>query len=205
MDYSVSAKGYLARARDALVGGSPEGLFYAAFELRCCIETRQAEYAEALSAYKGTKIRPWNIGDTGKRIRKASYADRIALMRYDFGKEKFESYHTPVPDRLLSFAEKELGNLLHCQTKYRSTNDQWWCDVRTQLTEGYRMAWLACQGDSLVPPLWDRKTGRVHPVVMEKNAGNAFLFERLPTLPGTEFKIEILYLTEAPSHWRCDI
>ena len=205
MDYSVSAKGYLERAKSVLLDGTPEGLFYAAFELRCCVETRQAEYAEALSAYKGTKIKPWNLGDTGKKIRKASYADRIALMRYDFGDKQFESYHTPVSDQLVSFCERELGKLLHCQPEYRSPEHDWWRAMRAQLIEGYRMAWLACQGDSLVPPIWDPVSKQVHPVVLERNLDNTFLFDRMPTLPGSKFNFEVRYLSEVPPHWRCDL
>ncbi len=205
MGYPVSAKAYLARAKDALENGRPEGLFYAALELRCCIETRQAEYAEALSAYKETKIKPWNIGDTGRRIRRASYADRIALFRYNFGEGWFDSYHTPISDKLIAFAEKELGQLLHCQLVYRSPEEEWWANTKAQLIEGYRMTWLSCQGDSLVPPLWNGTTKSVHPVVLEKHDGNASLFDRLPVLPGTEFRVEIRYLDNAPNHWHCDL
>lgn len=203
--YSVSANAYLSRAKAALMTGKPEALFYAALELRCCIETRQAEYAEALIAYKGTRIKPWNIGDIGKKIRKASNADRIALMRYDFGELKLESYHTPVSDGLVKFAERELGPLLHCQSEYRKSDDKWWDNVRENLLGGYRMAWLACKGDSLTPPLWDQKTKQVHPVTIQMSDENTLLFQKLPTLPGTTFNVEIRYLKTPPSHWQCDL
>ncbi len=205
MGYPVSAKAYLERAKVALVKGDPEGLFYAAFEIRCCVETRQAEYAEALSAYQGTKIRPWKIRDTGQRIRRVSCADRISLFRYDFGEDWFDSYHTPVSNELISFAEKELGYLLHCQPKYRPPEDDWWVATRTQLIDGYRMAWLACQGDSMVPPLWNKKTRSVHPIVLEKRDSNSVLFDLLPNLPETMFQVQISYLNSAPQHWICDL
>ena len=205
MGYPISSAGYLSRAKAALMQVTPDALFYAAFELRCCVETRQSEYVEALNAYKGTKIKPWNIGNTGKRIRQASYADRITWVQYDFKFGKFDSYHTPVSDDLVMFAEKELGQLLHSQPKYRPPEDDWWTIVRAELVRGYRMAWLACQGDSLVPPLWNEKTKKVHPVVLEKNAGNSILFDRLSDLPNSQFKVQIRYLSSPPPHWQCDL
>lgn len=205
MGYSVSANAYLLRAKAALMSGKPESLFYAAFELRCCVETRQAEYAVALTAYKDMKIKPWNIGDIGRKIRKASSADRISLMRYDFGELKLESYHTPVPDELVRFAERELGPLLHCQSEYRQSDDEWWDDIREKLLMGYRMAWLACRGDSMTPPLWNPKTKKVHPVTMQMSDENSPLLQKLPTLPGTIFNVEIRYLETPPSNWHCDL
>lgn len=206
MEYSVSANEYLSRARAALCEGLPQGIFYAAFELRCCVETRQAEYAQALKKYENTKIRPWNIGDTGKRIRKASYAEKISLMRYDFGDGLlFDSYHTPVSASLITFAERSLGDLLHAQPIFRLQKDGWWKEKRDCLLMGYRMAWLACQGDSLVPPLWNPRTKVTHPVVMERHIRNERFFERMPVQKGTKFRVEVCYLDSPPEQWQCDL
>lgn len=185
--------------------GSNDALFYAAFELRCCIESRQAEYARALDPYKDVKIRAWNIGDNSKRIRKVSYADRIALMRFELSGKIAESYHTPVTDALVTFAEKELNTLLHAQADFRADKDEWWVRTQNRLLVGYRQAWLACQGDSLVPPLLNGKTNELHPLLLERQARNAPFFEPGEVVPGRRFSVEIRYLATAPDHWKCDL
>ena len=45
-DYRISARDYLARARERLMAGKKAALFHAALELRYCIEARQAEHLE---------------------------------------------------------------------------------------------------------------------------------------------------------------
>lgn len=47
MEYSVNSKAYLNRARRQLDENTKEALFYAAFELRCGIESRLLQYWEA--------------------------------------------------------------------------------------------------------------------------------------------------------------
>jgi hypothetical protein len=183
----------------------PKWLFYAAFELRCCVESRQAEYAEALVRYENTKIRAWNIGETGKRIRKASYADRISHCRYKISELVIDSYHTPVPDRLVALAERELNPLLHSQNILREGTDPWWQKTRATLIEVYRMAWLSCQGDSLVPPIWNPRTRDVHPMRIEQHERSAAFFELFPIQPGTQFEVSVNYLTDPPHEWVCDL
>lgn len=204
MGYEISADAYLSRARKALAIGDLDALFYAAYELRCCVETRQAEYADALLAFKGTKIKPWKIGDTGKRIRRASAAKQISLLKLHVGNQVVESYHTPVTEDLVSFAEHDLGHLLHCQRIYRSQEDIWWAKTRERLLAGYRLAWVACRGDNMVPPIYNSKTGAVHPQRIAQMAHNQTLFDR-PLQPGTKIKVEISYLDAPPASWVCDL
>jgi hypothetical protein len=54
MPYGIHARDYLTRARLRLDEQSPAGLFYAAFELRCGIESRLRQYIEA---QRGNAIR----------------------------------------------------------------------------------------------------------------------------------------------------
>jgi len=66
MPYSVSARGYLHRAKLRLLENSNEAIFYGAFELRCCVEARQEEYATAIDFIKkrlnlGKLERPQNV------------------------------------------------------------------------------------------------------------------------------------------------
>lgn len=206
MSYGVGPRSYLARAREALQSGTQAGLFHAAFELRCCIEARQAEYVEALAEYEDTKIRPWNLAQTGKRIKNKSYNSTITMMRFEFSDgTTFTTYHTPVTDQLIAFAKRTLHPLLHCQTLFRADDDPWWATARDELTHGYRMAWLACQGDSLVPPLWNPVTKQPHPTRIELRDHNAHLadvFNRMIGEPGT---LQIAYPDTHPVEWICDL
>ena len=68
MTYAVSPQEYLARARQRLISNDPSSLFYAAFELRCCVESRQADYLDALEFYRGKKAKHWKVGDTSRRL-----------------------------------------------------------------------------------------------------------------------------------------
>jgi hypothetical protein len=47
MGYGIHSRSYLKRARQRLDEGYPESLFYAAFELRCGVESRMKEYLDA--------------------------------------------------------------------------------------------------------------------------------------------------------------
>jgi hypothetical protein len=205
MSYSVSARGYLQRARSALMSSSNESLFYAAFELRCCIETRQQDYAEALSNIKGSTIKPWKIAETGKRIRKISYADSISLMRFKFDVAEVDVYHTPVTDWLIRFADRGIGELLHAQSKFRSNDDKWWSATREKLIDGYRQAWLACQGAAMVPPLMSQRTGLTHPLVIEQAIHNEKLIKFMTETTGEKFSVGIFYPEAAPENWVCDL
>ncbi len=46
-DYLVNSRNYLLRARKRLDEKTPASLFYAAFELRCGVESRMQEYLDA--------------------------------------------------------------------------------------------------------------------------------------------------------------
>ncbi|MEP0144511.1 MAG: hypothetical protein ABJP02_10400 [Parasphingorhabdus sp.] len=205
MGYDISATGYLKRAKEALQKKDVRNLFYAAFELRCCIETRQGEYANALLAYENVKVKPWNVKQTGQRIRRASYADRMALCRYHLEGETFDIYHTPVPDKLIKFVDTPLGNLLHAQQNYQELTCGKWSKIRNELLEIYRLAWLSCQGDSLVPPMWDKKSSYTHPFQIERTDRNKEFLDRLLLLQGKQLKMEISYPSKPPAEWVCDL
>lgn len=152
--YGISAQGYLERTRERLLQDTHESLFYAALELRCCVEARQAEYVEHLNAYKGQKVRPYRIGENRQKIAKISGGKLIARLQFNLDKGlALVGYHTPVPASLTQYCERHLDNLRHAQPQYRPPNDPWWDATRADLIEHYRQAWVACQGNLLVPPL----------------------------------------------------
>lgn len=49
MTYAIDSRSYLERARKQLDQGTQEGLFYAAFELRCGAEARLHEHKKPAS------------------------------------------------------------------------------------------------------------------------------------------------------------
>lgn len=205
--YGIGPESYLARARRQLLLGTDEALFYAVYELRCCIEVRQAEYAEAFSTFDSSQIRPWKIGETRKRIEKISAGKLISqfLVNFDDG-VRFEIYHTPVPQALSDFVEKQSGDLLHAQKQYRPSGDFWWEEIRKEVQCAYRAAWLACQGNALAPPLWNPKTGQTYPLTVEqKQDSDVEMLKRLAGSVGKSMNVHIDYLDTAPPHWVCDL
>jgi hypothetical protein len=205
MSYSVSATGYLERARAALLSKEPNFLFYAALELRCCVEARQLEYAESHSALKNTTIKSWKIADTGKRIEKVSNVDSISQMRFRFEDQEAVVFHTPVSKQLIRLADKGLGDLLHAQRCFRSEGNEWWAIKQAELVKCYRMSWVACKGDLMVPPLMSKKTGETHPLVINQNSENEQLCKFMAETHDRRFEVEVTYLNEPPATWECDV
>jgi hypothetical protein len=204
--YGVSAKAYLLRAKYNLNCGTPAALFYAAFELRCCVETRQADYAEALLGFDASKVQQWKVGETRKRIEKIVAGKLIShfLIEFDDGVQ-FNIFHTPIPQSLSDFVEKRSGDLLHSRKEYRSLDDQWWSITREDIVSAYRSAWLACQGNALVPPLWNPNSKKTHPLKVVSSAqGDREMLERLSNSVGQSMNIRISYLEHAPLAWICD-
>src|SRR5437867_3708509 len=104
MTYDVSSRGYLARARVRLDEETPESLFYAAFELRCGIETRLQDYLEAHTEALDLRRVGWRITFMGKTLeREFSSGEKIARVRVyrdDGGALIGTWYHTPVSPSL---------------------------------------------------------------------------------------------------------
>lgn len=204
--YDVSAAGYLARARDRLLDDDKVGLFYAALELRCCVEARQAEYIEHLSAFKGKKVRPYKIGENRERIAKISGGKLIAKLIFELPDgQRFEAFHTPVPAPLTRYCERSLDNLRHAQPAYRNRDDPWWANTRDLLIDNYRLAWISCQGNSLAPPMWSSKSRLTHPMVFEVREQDRAALETLRKSVGDHFEVHVDYLESPPPDWICDL
>ena len=59
ISYGMTARHYLERARARLDENTSEGLFCAAFELRCGVESRMREYLRAQEAVSEGKKNGW--------------------------------------------------------------------------------------------------------------------------------------------------
>lgn len=204
--YGVSALSYLRRARERILEGNKAALFYAALELRCCVEVRQAEYIEHLKAYEGQKLRPYKISENRAKIAKISEGQLIAKLTFDLGDgEIFEGYHTPVPASLVRYCEKHLDNLRHAQSRFRGPSDEFWNDTRADLISHYRQAWISCRGNMMVPPLWNSKNKQTHPMIFEISDDNRAMMERMKGMVGDHFNVRVTYLEQPPESWVCDL
>lgn len=204
--YGISAQAYLERTRTQLLENTHESLFYAALELRCCVEARQAEYVEHLSAYKGQKVCPYQIGENRKKIAKISGGELIARLQFNLDDgQALVGYHTPVPASLTQYCERHLDNLRHTQPQYRPPDDPWWDATRTDLIKNYRQAWVACQGNMLVPPLWSTRSGKTHPVTFEFAEADREMADRMKNSVGEHLIVEVKYLESPPQEWVCDL
>jgi hypothetical protein len=205
-DYGVSAKAYLARCAERLREDRAESLFYAAFELRNCVEVRQAEYLYHYAPYKNTKIRPYRIGETAKRLNAIKNGDLIGKFEFHFpNQEVFTGYHTPVPKRLRDACERQLDGLRHAQHEYRALCHPWWAQQRDLLITSYRLAWVACQGDVPMPPLWNTKTGEAHPMVFDVTPENEQYLNLFSGSVGANFSLRVSYIEVPPASWVPDL
>jgi hypothetical protein len=198
MGYGISARAYLARAKQKLLEHTNESLFYAAFELRCCVESRQEEYATGIEFIK-KKIKPWKIGETARRLEQLFDSNKIAKVTVSIpNADIFVLYHTPVSQRLYKASEK-LGDLLHCMKEFKPDNNPFWSQTWHQVAAVYRDAWYSCQGQLITPPLRD------HPFKVENPpTGLLELLERAAQ-EKLLIRTDIRYLDHPPKEWVCDL
>ena len=156
MSYYVDARSYLNRARTQLDEGTPEAVFYAAFELRCGIEKRMREYLEAWDHVAEKKKQAWKISPLGKTIdetfKLGGKVAKLTISSTDMSKTYGVYYYTPVSEDLQQMAGR-LGNYLHAPLEYRELADEWWRETREFLEEIYSELKRACSGTLLGPPL----------------------------------------------------
>jgi len=164
MRYDITSRGYLARARERLAENTPQALFYAAFELRCGIEARMEEYLEVWEHVAQKKKTGWQIAVLGRNVEKAfsSHAKVVRWAVQDRATKKATIifYYTPVTSQLQKAGEK-LGNHLHSMKHYRSEDDKYWNDLRTDLLKTASLLEGANTGTLLGPPLMRRGTSKV--------------------------------------------
>ena len=204
--YGVSARSYLERCAKCLREPDLAFLFYAALELRNCVEARQAEYLEHYDPLRNTKVRPYRIGENAKKLTAIHNGEAIGRFEFILTSEiRLVEYYTPVPNRLKKLCEKSIDLLRHAQVRFRDANAPWWGDQRALLLEGYRLAWLACKGNIPMPPLWNQKTGETHPVVFDQTPENTGLLRLMSENIGREFSLQVSYLDAPPRHWVPDL
>jgi len=199
MPYHVSARAYLERARAQLDAATPEGLFYAAFELRAGIQARMQEYLEAQQSIAQHKKNDWQLEKLGRTLEDVfQIGDRIAeVALYDpqAGEIIATLYYTPVTSELRRNGER-LGELLHAMQQFRRDDDAWWQNTRDFLEKVCRQLATACAGRLLAPLLREPGSDKVvmRSEMFEESHGEVLLKLRA----GFEFYVRVQYLEELP-------
>jgi hypothetical protein len=201
MPYSTHARDYLARARLRLDEQSPEGLFYAAFELRCGIESRLQQYIEAQRGNATRKKQGWRIVKLAKDLeRHFKTGDKLIrlVMRESDSQPFYVLMYTPVTAQFRKMGEK-LGNLMHAPVQYHPPDNPWWKETR----DGLEAVWVelkkATRGNLMGAPLWNRKTGQVF-VVTEPLPGETIDQHKTAVGKiGRHFVAEVRYFDDIPA------
>ncbi len=195
MPYFVGPESYLARARQRLDEHSTEGLFYAAFELRCGIQARLEEYVDAnRDSKRRTRANTWRIAGLGKQVeRMFALGNKVAEVAVEDGPTL---YYTPV-SRELKKMGGQLGNYLHAMHAFRGEDDAWWPEMRQLLEDVFAELRRATRGTLLGPPLLNRKTNVITMCIMMSEEDPDLPKVRAWT-PGFRGKFNIQYLDRVP-------
>ena len=201
--FDETPHGHLTRARRHLEGDDRADLFYAALELRFCVEARQDSYVQAQRRYLKSIPPAHKIGNQAAALRRLFNRDEILRLEIDFyDAPPTLLYYTPVTNDLKTCAEK-LGDLLHVQKVRRSENDAWWLAQKNYLLRTYRLAWVACRGEMLSPLLLRSDNSVIGAIEVMEEQDPGF-FGRLGEV-GRRGTFNVAYIDALPSDLRPDI
>jgi len=203
MEYSINSKAYLNRARRQLDENTKEALFYAAFELRCGIESRLLQYWEANKHIHQMKKAGWEIPKIARDLEKA-FIRRDKIARIDVldsaGRDlRISLYFTPVTKELEALGG-QIGNLMHCPQSFRASDDPWWDQIREFLERVYTKLQKANRGTLLGIPVLERKTNRVHLEMEARPGENIEDLQRKMGELGERLMVEVNYLDDLPEN-----
>jgi hypothetical protein len=155
MRYGFAARDHLIRAQDCLSQEDPKFLFYAAFELRCAVESRMREYLEAWDHVSKKQKNGWEIAKLGSATEKAFRTDKYQRWKIfdpDTHATLMVLYYTPVTKELQNNA-KLLGDYLHSQKRSIPPESPWWAKFRSLLDEMVEQVDIATTGTLLGPAM----------------------------------------------------
>ncbi len=170
IEYDVSARGYLNRARSLLAQGGEANKFYAAFELRAGLERRISEHLGEWDHVPNRAKRSWKIGDLDQAARKAFHNHaHVADLTFSAGESRVRFLYTPVRSEGRKAAET-LNQYLHAQKANRSLDQKWWLSFRDALQLAEEELRFAVTGTLLGPAMLG-KTNQVQ--MMSEIVGDA--------------------------------
>ena len=200
-NYGMWARDYLRRARQRLDDGTHEALFYAAFELRCGIESRMRQYLLAQEDVSRKRRKGWRLASLGKELEKAFHSrDRIAELTFlerDTKKVIGVYCYTPVT-RTLEKEGERLGDYLHCMKRKREPSDQWWDEMRERLERTCQELEVACFGTLQGMPLFYPRTGEIRMNIEVSTEGEGADKNPFECLKGTALVCSVRYLESLP-------
>jgi len=202
VSYGVSSKDYLRRARRCLNTRTLQGLFYAAFELRCGIEARIHEYLDAQETVSKRKKRGWKIAKLARNL-EAAFASGEHVIELtiitDNQRDGTAFYFTPVTANLRRMAER-LGDYMHAMQRV-PPSEEWWSAMRDYLEEVFEQLYQANAGTLLAPPIVNAKGEMrlIHELLPGENAQET---SALMGRPGTDVIVQVRYLDSVPADGR---
>lgn len=200
-EYAVDIYHHLRRARALLDSGENESLFYAAFELRCGVESRIQDYLEARTDISKKKKKGWKVAAAGRELDKA-FKDGFqiveTLIYSPATGEAAPFYHTPVLPELRT-AVGQLGDLLHAQKETIPCDSPWWRDTRSFLESTFAMAADLASG-TLLAPLLQSPSGEIsiRAYFHIKNPIRAVFQDMSPFSKGAQMQVSVHYHDEMP-------
>ena len=179
-----------------------DALFYAAFELRCGIESRMSEYLEVWEHISKKKKKGWRIAEMGRNVEEyfktGNKIVRWAMTDKQTGELIVCVYYTPVTSSLRKEGEK-LGNFLHSMKKYRKPEDPFWAKHRNELERIYSQLAVANKGTLLGPPLMKPGSGEVDmKLELPPEVDPEEIVDRILN-KGKEMQVKVNYLAQLPT------
>jgi hypothetical protein len=154
MIYGTTSRDYLARARALRAIGTPDALFYAAFEIRCGVEARLHEYMAGAAKVATVKRGLWQIRNLMREVEGVfgvySNAVVATLILLDTG-EKLKLEYTPVSPELKKVGEL-LGEFLHFTPSHRASSKRFLDRLSVLVDDGISGLAFATRGVLLGPP-----------------------------------------------------
>ena len=152
--YGTDVYAYLVRARRQLDSGGHDALFYAAFELRCAVESRLQQYLDARDDIAKHRKKGWRIAAAEKELSKVFKDGRtiVELQLTESTAGRLRLFYTPVTKALVSAAER-LGDLLHHRKTDLDNSDACWAKIRGFLEKTFSSLEFASAGTLLAPPM----------------------------------------------------
>lgn len=213
--YGTDVYAYLVRARRQLDTGDQGSLFYAAFELRCAIESRLQQYLDAREDIAKHKKKGWKLAPSELELAKAFRDKRtiveLILTASDAGELRL--FYTPVRKSLVTAGER-LGDLLHRAKSDLDDEDPWWSTTRNSLEETFTELEFASAGTLLAPPMMSRDGRNVYMhSFFHRSHPRSKVFDRFTALPqGTQVNSRIHFHSVLPedavsllNSWRYDL
>jgi hypothetical protein len=156
--------------------------------------------------YSDVKVKPWQVRENFQKLKVPWPDAHIIEIKFEFENGSYPLYFTPVSEALIKSVEVDLGRLLHSQ-RSKDLQKQDWAERTRQAPERvYSLAWFACRGEIVAPPLMDYQTGRLHPIVFYESRKTKPLIRKIyRAIDVGTLRFSVDYVNEPPSRWNLEM